>query len=118
MLDHGGSKRFRIFVWTLLVVVICGIAAAFTYQKFTASGLPYFSRNLPDFTLSDSTGWRLSLSDLKGKVWVADFIFTSCGSTCPVITRTMSELQKRVKEMRDVRLVSFTVDPATDTPDV
>src|SRR5207244_4246347 len=51
------------------------------------------------------------------KIWIADFIFTACPGPCPMISSRMSELQKPL-ENSDVRLVSFTVDPARDTPEV
>jgi protein SCO1/2 len=54
---------------------------------------------------------------LAGKVWIADFIFTTCRGPCPIISTRMSELQKPLAKS-DIRLVSFTVDPEKDTPEV
>lgn len=71
-----------------------------------------------DFHLTDQSGKEFSLSDLKGKAWVADFIFTRCGGPCPRLTKTMARLQSAVSPRRDVRFVSFTVDPGHDTPPV
>jgi protein SCO1 len=69
---------------------------------------------LPDFSLTDQTDRTVSLADLKGKVWVADFIFTNCGGTCPVMTEKMRRLQQALPA--EIRMVSITVDPARDTP--
>src|SRR5262245_36914556 len=69
---------------------------------------------LPDFSLTDQTEKTVRLADLKGKVWVADFIFTSCGGTCPMMTMKMADLQGSLKNAKDVKLVSFTVDPERD----
>src|SRR5262249_2886306 len=55
-------------------------------------------------------------ADLAGKVWIADFIFTNCAGTCPVITGTMRPLQNALPD--EVHLVSFSVDPAPDPPAV
>ena len=56
---------------------------------------------------------------LEGKVWVAGFVFTTCPSTCPVVTKAMADLRERFDKMgHDVEMVSFTVDPAHDTPEV
>jgi protein SCO1/2 len=44
---------------------------------------------VPDFSLTDQTEKKVTLSDLKGRVWVADFIFTNCGGICPVMTEKM-----------------------------
>ena len=74
---------------------------------------------LPDFTLIASTGKRVSLNDLRGRVWVADFFFTYCAGPCPVMSRRMKELRQLLKDekMEDVLCVSISVDPATDTPE-
>jgi protein SCO1 len=69
---------------------------------------------VPDFSLTDQTDETVTLRELKGKVWVADFIFTNCGGTCPIMTDKMQKLQEVLPA--DVRMVSFTVDPARDTP--
>jgi protein SCO1/2 len=71
---------------------------------------------VPQFSLTDQNGRTLTRNDLAGKVWVADFIFTSCAGTCPMITATMSKLQNELPN--DVHLVSFSVDPVRDTPEV
>src|SRR6476646_3268596 len=65
----------------------------------------YYS--LPDFSLTDQAGKTVSLGDLKGKVWVADFIFTNCGGTCPMMTDRMHKLQDALPAQ--INLVSFTV---------
>ncbi len=70
---------------------------------------------VPDFGLIQQDGQGFSSNSLHGKVWVADFIFTTCPGPCPRLTTQMSELQKKNP---DVQLVTFTVDPETDTPAV
>ena len=70
---------------------------------------------LPDFTLTQSDGQSLRLADLKGKVWVADFFYTSCPGPCPVLTSKLGEVQKALASNADVRLVSISVDPEKDT---
>lgn len=74
---------------------------------------------VPDFTLIERSGRPLSLADLRGKVWVADFFFTSCGGPCPIMTNRMRELHKALADegLGGVVTVSFTVDPQTDTPE-
>lgn len=73
---------------------------------------------VPPFSLTDRTGRPVRLSDLEGKVWVVDFIFTTCPGPCPVMTSQMKRLQDELKGNPRVRLVSITVDPETDTPAV
>ena len=76
------------------------------------------SNPLGDFTLTERDGRTVHASDLLGKVWVASFIFTRCAGPCPVVSATMKRLQKDFADDPDVRLVTFTVDPEYDTPEV
>ncbi len=71
----------------------------------------------PPFALTDQNGKAVTSDDLRGKVYVADFIFTNCAGPCPMMTAKMAELQAAIRHP-DVRLVSFTVDAERDTPAV
>lgn len=75
---------------------------------------------LPSFALSDQNAQTFGSADLKGVVWVADFMFTSCPARCPLLTREMSRIQREIRTQGwdDVRLVSISIDPDTDTPQV
>lgn len=72
---------------------------------------------ISDFTLVDQSGAELSSRALRGKVWVADMMFTSCPEICPVMSTHMANLHRRVTHP-EVRFVSISVDPAVDTPEV
>lgn len=72
---------------------------------------------ISDFTLTDQTGADFGTRDLRGQVWIADLIFTSCPDICPVMSSTMANLHRRI-EHDDVRFVSISVDPEVDTPEV
>lgn len=63
------------------------------------------------------TGEPFDRQSLAGKIWVADFIFTNCTSSCPRMSKQMTRVQTAVSEFPDVRLVSFSVDPQRDTPE-
>jgi protein SCO1/2 len=73
---------------------------------------------LPPFAFTNQSDEPVDNQRLEGKVWVANFIFTSCPSACPALTRTMQELQAALPDRDDLQFVSFTVDPETDTPAV
>jgi protein SCO1 len=73
---------------------------------------------VPDFQLTAQTGQNLSRQSLAGHVWVADFMFTTCPGPCPRMSSQMHQVQKATADIPDVKLVSFTVDPAHDTPTV
>src|SRR6266851_5947775 len=76
----------------------------------------------PDFTLSTQSGNKLSSDNLKGKVLLVSFIFTTCNGTCPATTHRMSQIQEELKTrglFKDdrVRLLSISLDPVRDTPE-
>jgi protein SCO1/2 len=73
---------------------------------------------LSPFQLTAQTGQPFDSRSLEGHVWVADFIYTTCPGPCPLMSHRMSELQRQTAATPDVKIVSFTVDPATDTPPV
>lgn len=70
------------------------------------------------FTFTERHGKKISDADLRGKVWVASFVFTRCNMSCPQVTATMARLQKElnIAEHDDLRFVTFTVDPERDQP--
>jgi protein SCO1/2 len=70
---------------------------------------------VPDFALVDQDGKPFGANDLRGHVWVANFIFTRCPSFCPAFTAKMGEIQTKLAGT-DARLVSFSVDPEHDQP--
>ena len=80
-------------------------------------GLSHYSY-VPDFSLVNRDGTRVSLADLKGRVWLAAFIYTTCPSSCPMLSSRLADWQKAILACGDVRLVSFSVDPEHDTPAV
>jgi protein SCO1/2 len=74
--------------------------------------------DIPQFDLVAQDGQPFHSQVLAGKIWVADFIYTTCPGPCPRMTSQMREVQDAVLKIPDVRLVSFTVDPANDKPPV
>ncbi|HEY1770291.1 MAG TPA: SCO family protein [Chthoniobacterales bacterium] len=72
---------------------------------------------VPAFELTDQNGQPFGSQQLLGKIWIADFVYTTCPGPCPMISSRMSETQKPLRDT-NVKLVSFTVDPAHDTPAV
>jgi cytochrome oxidase Cu insertion factor (SCO1/SenC/PrrC family) len=71
---------------------------------------------VPEFALVSQNGDSVHLQDLRGQVWVADFFFTHCASTCPMMSARFESLAQQIDPER-VRLVSFSVDPERDTPE-
>jgi protein SCO1/2 len=80
--------------------------------------LPMYGQ-VPPFVLTSQTGAAFDSAEaLEGKIWVADFMFTTCMGPCPMMTQQLRAVQKRTAGIPDLHLVSFTVDPNTDTAPV
>lgn len=84
----------------------------------SAADLPELG-NVGSFSLKDQSSRLVTAEALRGRVWAAAFFFTRCPSVCPRITRRMRELQQQAsKDGVKLELVSFSVDPDNDTPEV
>ena len=70
------------------------------------------------FALTERSGRQITNRDLNGKIWVADFVYTTCPGPCPMVTANLAAVQKATANDPNVQLVTFTVDPQTDTPGV
>jgi protein SCO1/2 len=95
----------------VLVLAGCGaVAPEPELERFSTIG---------DFTLTSQSGEPfVSSAELAGKVWIADFIFTTCTGPCPRMSAWMARIQEDLADIGNLRLVSFTVDPENDTPEV
>jgi protein SCO1 len=101
--------------WVVLLIIAIVILSA-CGKKEIQNALNY---PVEDFNYSNQDGETFGLEDLKGKVWVADFIFTSCLDVCSPMTFHMEKLQKMAKKegVTNIEFVSFSVDPSLDTPE-
>ncbi|MEA2626579.1 MAG: hypothetical protein QOD06_2624 [Candidatus Binatota bacterium] len=71
---------------------------------------------VPEFSLVERSGRPVRMADLRGTPWVASFLFTRCSGSCPTLSRELGRLERRLGSR--ARLVSFTVDPTHDTPEI
>ena len=116
-------RRLRIFASPVFwaVVVLCAVAVPgvrVLITKRAAAELPVLG-TLPTFTLTDQNGAAFGTGQLEGRVWVANFIFTRCPTICPAFTRKMYRVQQSAKDLAPaLHLVSFSVDPDYDKPEV
>ncbi len=85
-------------------------------ERLTARRIDTYGE-VPQFRLTNQDSRPFGSEELRGKIWIADFIYTTCPGPCPMISTRMGELEKPLKNS-DVQLVSFTVDPEKDTPKV
>jgi len=102
-----------VYLSSLLVVIILIIVL----QPKEENELPIIGQ-IPSFDLIDQNGESFTLENVKGNVWLADFIFTTCAGPCPIMTERMSTVQHDLIDIDKLKFVSFTVNPDYDTPEV
>lgn len=105
--------RLKIYIGVAIFLII----SFFFKDSQPVKELPEIG-NIPQFEFTNSDGNIVTLDNLKGKVWVADFIFTTCTMACPMMTGNMNIVHKKFKKNDNVRLVSISVYPEFDTPEV
>ena len=106
--------------WVVIFLLLAGAVAVAVAGATPASPLPRplaQGNELPAFALVDQHGRPFSREQLKGSVWIADLMFTRCAGQCPRMHERMQTLAGRLAD-GNLRLVSFSVDPAHDTPEV
>jgi protein SCO1/2 len=120
-LTHTSPTRSTAWKATLILIPIVTAGLLFWLRQVQVKQLTSRTISsygvLPFFELVNQDAQPFGSAQLVGKIWIADFIFTSCPGPCPIISSRMSELQKPLKAT-DIHLVSFTVDPEKDTPEV
>ena len=107
---------FRPWVYVLTLIVI--IALIVVMQPETEEDQLPVIGEIPAFSLVDQDGDLFTLENLKGNVWLADFIFTTCSGPCPIMTERMGMVQHDLLDIDKLKFVSFTVNPDYDTPEV
>ncbi len=121
-LPYKPEQRTSPYGW--LIVVLGLFIVMLVLYRSTESNEPTAPSSLrkiavvPPFALTERSGKIITNRELAGKIWVADFIYTTCPGPCPLITAGMAKIQTAVANDPQVMLVSFTVDPETDTPPV
>ena len=109
------SRKTRFIIYGIVAVLL--VITYLTKESNSNSELPVLG-TIPEFYFTDSRDKKISRADLNGKVWVADFIFTTCTMACPVLTGNMNLVHKEFQNNDDVRIVSISVYPEYDTPEV
>jgi len=120
-LDRQSARPAALWKATLIAIPILTLALLLWLRQLEVNALRQRTvssyGSVPEFQLTNQNGKNFGSADLRGKIWIADFIYSTCPGPCPMISSRMSELQQPL-EKTDVHLVSFTVDPARDTPQV
>ena|SRR6218665_307827 len=77
-----------------------------------------FGHHIQEFQLTDQNNKPFGSKELKGKVYVAEYFFTTCGTICPIMNTQMQRVQEKLSGNKNFNIVSITVDPEHDTPEV
>jgi protein SCO1/2 len=131
MLDFFKKYRFFFIAMALLSAVILYLFnTALTPKKFLKIYSPadvspelvdttiqYVSRNhkIADFSFTNQNGKTITQNDYKGKIYVADFFFTTCPTICPIMTDNLTWLQEQIKNDPKVMILSHSVTPDIDS---
>ena len=119
-LDRAPTRSGIVWKTTLILIPIVTLAVLLCLRNVEVTALRQRSISaygtVPGFQLTNQNGQPFGSAQLSGKIWIADFIYTTCPGPCPMISSRMSELQKPLQKT-DVHLVSFSVDPEKDTPE-
>jgi len=103
----------------LVIVLLClsFVLSRVRERPVAKTKLPVIGQ-IADFTLTNQFNQPVALADLRGKVWVADIIFTSCAGPCPRMMRQMRSLQEALPKTSGAKLVTLTTHADVDTPEV
>lgn len=115
--DHNPSVLRKASFWVTAVVVLLlsfGVSLIWHMHHLTRPLPVYYS--VEGFQLIDQDGRLFSSTKLIDKIWVVDFIFTTCSSICPIMTKNMAALHRSFQGVDDVVFVSISVNPEQDTP--
>jgi protein SCO1/2 len=113
-------KKLRSRFIAVLILLIIPLLFFFYYKK-KIDAIPKRAKNIPvlweapSFKYATQFGDSLSSDSLKGSIYVADFIFTSCASVCPELSKTMAQIQQNFVDNPEIKLISFSIDPIRDS---
>ena len=120
-IGQASTRTTRLWKATLIGIPIVTLALLLWLRQLEVNALRQRTVSsygtVPEFVLVNQDGQNFGSAQLRGKIWIADFIYTTCPGPCPMISSRMSDLQKPL-EKSDVHLVSFSVDPEKDTPQI
>jgi protein SCO1/2 len=117
--DYWFQKLFRKkSFWLVFWLLSFSYPVYRTLNRTLPPPLPVYYQ-VPEFNLTNEFGKPFGSNDLKGKYYIANFMFTSCPTTCPALMAKMDLVQKRIRGLgTKAAIVTFTVDPEVDTPEV
>lgn len=111
------SPALAVVLVLLLLAAVAGGLYLLLHRPTAGPDLPRLG-GAPAFALVSESGKTVTAAEYAGTVWIADFIFTRCGGSCPILSSRMLALSRKTADVPGIRYVSFGVDPEHDTPEV
>ncbi len=111
-------KKNYSYIGISFIILIFGIwAVPKIVDQFSGKELAVIGA-VPEFSFTDQHGKTITNSDYEGKVYIAEFFFTTCPSICPIMNRNMVRIQNEFFGNPNLGIASFSIDPEYDTPEV
>lgn len=118
-------KKYKGLLAILILILPTVIYIFLTYGKHNFTHLPYVGpqtdstyHSIPDFAFVNQSNDTISQSDYEGNIYLANFVFTTCPTICPVMTYNMRRVQQKMEQYPNFMILSHTVFPEYDTPEV
>jgi protein SCO1 len=121
LVNKKSIKNFNIGIVLFLIFVLPPLVYFYTTRGYnTFSKLEVIGKEghkIPDFSFINQNNDVVIKDSLNGNIYIANFFFTSCPTICPVMTKNMAYVQRKLRVYPDIRFLSHTVDPINDTPE-
>ena len=118
-------KKYKGLLAIIILILPTAIYVFLTYGKHNFAHLPYVGpqtdstyHSIPDFAFVNQFNDTISQSDYEGNIYLANFVFTTCPTICPVMTYNMRRVQQKTAQYPNFKILSHTVFPEYDTPEV
>jgi len=108
-------KKWYLYVGFFVLLFGAYFLYYFSQDDFSQSGLPVINNNIQPFSFTNQNGKTLTERDIDGKVYVAEYFFTTCRGICPRLNTNMKKVYERFKDEKDFVILSHTSDPETDS---
>jgi protein SCO1 len=108
-------RKFLIYVGFLAILLVVFYIFLFSFTDFFSSGLPVINAEVKDFSFTSQDNKPFTQQDVEGKVYVAEYFFTTCSGICPIMNANMRRVYDAYKTEKDFLILSHTCMPETDS---
>ena len=118
-------KKYKGLLAIIILILPTAVYVFLTYGQHNFVHLPYVGpqtdssyHSIPDFAFVNQFNDTISQSDYEGNIYLANFVFTTCPTICPVMTYNMRRVQQKMEQYPNFKILSHTVFPEYDKPEV